>query len=68
MSDWISCYRNWVPLSDEILYGTPYLLKNNFKAFIHFPTSQEGPNSKYNALEEGQVKIKIQALYRFWEL
>ena len=30
---------------------------------MYFPASQEGTNSKHIALEEEQVKIKIQALY-----
>ena len=32
---------------------------------MHFPASQEDTNSKHIALEEAQVKIKIQALYIF---
>ena len=32
---------------------------------MHFPASQEDTNSKYIALKEAQVKIKIQALYIF---
>ena len=67
MKDWVSCDENWVPLSDKIVSGTPYLLKNRLKAFMHFPASQEDTNSKHIALEEAQVKIKIQALYIFWE-
>ena len=32
---------------------------------MHFQALQEGTNSKHIALEEAQVKIKIQALYIF---
>ena len=32
---------------------------------MYFPASQEHTNSEYIALEEAQVKIKIQALYIF---
>ena len=67
MKDWVSCDGNWLPLSDKIVSGTPYLLKNGLKTFMHFPASQEHTNSEHIALEGAQVKIKIQALYIFWE-
>ena len=34
MKDWVSCDENWVPLSDKIVSGTPYLLSTQ-----NFPKS-----------------------------
>ena len=58
MKDWVSCYENWILLSDKILSGTPYLLQSCPRAFIHFSASQEGTNAKHIALEEAIVKQK----------